>query len=555
MQNIYSYIKKGLKEKKNLVIATIIDTKGSVPQIPGSSALICEGDIWKGTLGGGIMESEVQQVAKKSGQTNSPVLYEFNLDADIGSSDGAICGGKATILIDADPEKHAHVFSALNKSLDRKIPGVLITIIHKPENKPLSIERNWSTGINDPKESQFKNFNITSEIKDVLKDRKTRLVRATADQSHPEPAETHIFLEPVFPLPKLVIVGAGHIGQAVAHLGTLLEFEVWVIDDRPEFANRNRFPDSDHIIVEEIGTAMKKLSITSDSYIVIVTRGHAHDADALKPCIGSNAAYIGMIGSSRKVKQMREEFIKNEWATPEQYDSVYAPIGIDISSVTIQEIAVSIAAQLVRVRSDTRKRKKRPAIRSIILAAGESKRMKEPKLLMPYQGKTIIETVVENVNQSRVDEILVVLGAWKEEIRNRLQNHPVTFCINDNYTDGMISSIQTGVNSITGSDGACLVFLGDQPMIPSAVIDQIIDNYHLTGKGIVQPKYQNKKGHPVLIDMKYKEEINKLDQEIGLRELIRKFPDDMVEVNVDNPGILRDIDTLDDYKNEIAKIN
>ncbi|UCG27092.1 MAG: hypothetical protein JSV24_08965, partial [Bacteroidales bacterium] len=89
---------------------------------------------------------------------------------------------------------------------------------------------------------------------------------------------------------------------------------------------------------------------------------------------------------------------------------------------------------------------------------------------------------------------------------------------------------------------------------PSAVIDQIIDNYHLTGKGIVQPKYQNKKGHPVLIDMKYKEAINKLDQEIGLRELIRKFPDDVVEVNVDNPGILRDIDTMDDYKNEITKI-
>jgi len=553
MKNIYSYIADGLQEKKDLVIATILETRGSVPQIPGTSALICEGDIWKGTLGGGIMESEIQVIANETVRTNNPVLYEFNLDADITSSEGAICGGKASILIDTDPEKHKKVFSDLNTSIGRKEPGVLVTVIHKPKNRNIAIKRFWNPGITDLQAEEVGNFRISSEIRNVLEGRNPKLVHTTGYNVRPEEEEILVYLEPVFPLPQLVIAGAGHIGQAVAHLGTLLDFEVWVIDDRPEFANLSRFPGSDRIIVKDIGTAMEELTITSDSYIVIVTRGHKHDAEALRPCIGSNATYVGMIGSSRKVNQMREEFIRNGWATPEQFDSVYAPIGIDISSKTIQEIAVSISAQLIRVRHNARKMEERPVICSIILAAGESKRMKKPKLLLPYRGKTIIETVVDRVNQSKVDEILVVLGSGKDEISEQLQKKSVTFCVNDNYMNGMLSSIQAGVNSITGTEGACIIFLGDQPMISPEVIDRIIDTYFRTGKGILQPKYQNKKGHPVLIDLKYKEDINKLDPNIGLRDLIRKFPDDVLEVEVDNHGVLRDIDTMEDYKNEIAK--
>jgi xanthine dehydrogenase accessory factor len=152
------------------------------------------------------------------------------------------------------------------------------------------------------------------------------------------------------PLPRLVIAGAGHIGRALSHLGRLLDFEVTVIDDRKEYANPVNLPDADHIIVKDIGEAMQEEKKDNNTYIAIVTRGHNHDADALRPCIGSPAAYIGMMGSKKKVAKMHEEFIKNKWATEEKWQKICTPIGLEIGSKTIEEIAVSIAAQLVLKR-------------------------------------------------------------------------------------------------------------------------------------------------------------------------------------------------------------
>lgn len=553
MKNIYSQIAEGLKEKKDLVLVTILDTKGSTPQIPGTSAIICEGRIWKGTLGGGILESEAQKKAKESILAKESVLFDYNLDDDITAAEGAICGGVATLLIDARPEKHVGVFNELGQSIRRKIPGVLVTIIERKADKRVSIERFWSTGESEITEQKVNDLGISEEVSGVLNERKARILSTTGAPSSSKKPDKLIFLEPIMPLPQLVIAGAGHIGQAIVHLGSLLEFEVTVIDDRTEFANRSRLPDCDIILVKDIGQAMKDLSITSDTYIVIVTRGHKHDAETLKPCIGSDAGYIGMIGSSGKVKHMRREFIEKGWATPEQFDRVHAPIGIDISSETIQEIAVSIAAQLVHVRH--KNQESSPHISAIVLAAGESKRMVEPKLLLPYQGKTIIQNIVDTILQSKVNEVLVVLGAGKEKIKNALANLPVIFCTNRDYRKGMLSSIQKGCKALKEQTDACMIFLGDQPMITSEIIDELIKAYNQTKKGIVLPVFRGKHGHPVLIDKKYKTHIETLDPDIGLRDLIRKFPDDILDVEVNFDGILRDIDTKEDYINETAKID
>ena len=144
----------------------------------------------------------------------------------------------------------------------------------------------------------------------------------------------------------------------MCHLGSLLDFEVTVIDDRPEFANRERLPDADTIIVDDIGEAMRAVPISDDTYIVIVTRGHEKDADALRQCINSEAAYVGMIGSARKIKLMREKFLEEGWATSAQWNRIHAPIGVEIQSKTVQEIAVSIAAQLVLARRQNQTRGK-----------------------------------------------------------------------------------------------------------------------------------------------------------------------------------------------------
>ncbi|HSQ79097.1 MAG TPA: XdhC family protein, partial [Candidatus Bathyarchaeia archaeon] len=166
-----------------------------------------------------------------------------------------------------------------------------------------------------------------------------------------EAKERMWFIEPVRPLPRLVIAGAGHVGRAVARLGSLLDFSVTVIDDREEFANIANVPDADEIVAADIGEAIKAVEDSPDNYFVIVTRGHQKDAEALRAAIGRPAAYIGMIGSRRKIELMECEFLENGWATKDEWAAVHAPIGLDIGSRTVEEIAVSIAAELVKVRS------------------------------------------------------------------------------------------------------------------------------------------------------------------------------------------------------------
>jgi molybdenum cofactor cytidylyltransferase len=188
----------------------------------------------------------------------------------------------------------------------------------------------------------------------------------------------------------------------------------------------------------------------------------------------------------------------------------------------------------------------------IILAAGESRRMKTQKLLLPFRGKTIIEQVIENIRHSEVNRIMIVLGSGREDIMKAIGHLPVLTCFNENYKMGMLSSIKCGFSTLPPSCKAALIFPGDQPMIPGDVINAVIHAYHDLQKGIVLPVYKGKRGHPVLIDMKYIHEIEKLSEDEGLRSLSYKFSDDVLEVEVNDDGILRDIDTREEYLDAVS---
>jgi len=188
---------------------------------------------------------------------------------------------------------------------------------------------------------------------------------------------------------------------------------------------------------------------------------------------------------------------------------------------------------------------------AIVLAAGESRRMKVPKLLLAYQDKTIIEKVIENVTNSEVGRTLVVVGCNKDEIWGAIGDLPVSCCYNEEYKMGMLSSVKAGFRSLPGAFEAVLVFAGDQPMISPEAINIVIKAYRQSGKGIVIPVYQKKRGHPLLINCKYREEIEKLEAHEGLRGLAEKFPEDVLEVEVNLPGILVDIDTPEEYLESI----
>ncbi len=187
----------------------------------------------------------------------------------------------------------------------------------------------------------------------------------------------------------------------------------------------------------------------------------------------------------------------------------------------------------------------------MILAAGESQRMGKPKLLLPIGEKTMIETVIDRVIQSKAEKILVVLGSNREKVEKKIENLPLEIAVNPDYKKGMLSSVQHGFHALPEDVRAVLIFLGDQPSIPTDVIDRVIDAFRETGKGIVLPVYKGERGHPVLIDMKYRHDVQDLNPEVGLRELVYGRPEDILEVEVDDSGILRDINDIEDYIREI----
>jgi molybdenum cofactor cytidylyltransferase len=184
---------------------------------------------------------------------------------------------------------------------------------------------------------------------------------------------------------------------------------------------------------------------------------------------------------------------------------------------------------------------------AVILAAGSSKRMGSQKLLLPYRKSTIIGTVVDNVLASSIDKVMVVLGADREKVMKALENKPVEFIYNEEHPNGMLSSVLCGIRALPAEANAALIYLGDQPDISHTVTDAVIHAYNEDIHGIVIPVYNHRRGHPLLVDLKYRKEIYKLDLEQGLRSLMHLFPQDVLEVEVDVSGILVDIDTREDY--------
>jgi len=193
-------------------------------------------------------------------------------------------------------------------------------------------------------------------------------------------------------------------------------------------------------------------------------------------------------------------------------------------------------------------------IRAIILAAGESKRMGFPKMLLDFNGKTMLERVIENVKSSDVNQIVVVLGAEKDKLLKLVDNMSVSYCYNEHYKKGMLSSVKCGVETTPGDCDAVLVFQGDQPFISAEVINKVIQGFRSSGKGLVIPVCKKRRGHPLLISRNYLEKIALLDDHEGLRSLAYLHSDDVFEVETNDPAILRDFDTYDQYKKEINQI-
>lgn len=188
---------------------------------------------------------------------------------------------------------------------------------------------------------------LLKEAEVRLREEKSKLVRLQVPESE---EKIEVFFEVLPSPPNLIVVGAGHIAVPLVKFAKALDFHVTVLDDRILYANRERFPDADRVLVGDMAQTLKEVPITSSTYIVLITRGHKYDEPCLREIIYSPAKYIGMIGSRRRIKACFQRFRDEEKIAEEIIQKVYAPIGLDINTETPEEIALSILAEIVKAR-------------------------------------------------------------------------------------------------------------------------------------------------------------------------------------------------------------
>lgn len=192
-------------------------------------------------------------------------------------------------------------------------------------------------------------------------------------------------------------------------------------------------------------------------------------------------------------------------------------------------------------------------ISAIILAAGESKRMGQPKQLLPFRGSTLLGQIVENLLQSQAAETIVVLGSQAEKIIPQIAGEPVKIVVNQGFEQGMSSSIKCGLSHISEAADGVMIVLGDQPLIEKETIDLLIERHRQSERGIILPVYKGIRGHPVIFKMKYKDELMRLTGDIGGKQIVERHPSDVLEVEVDYESVVISIDAESDYQSLVGK--
>ena len=189
---------------------------------------------------------------------------------------------------------------------------------------------------------------------------------------------------------------------------------------------------------------------------------------------------------------------------------------------------------------------------AIVLAAGESRRMGAHKLLLPYAGKTVISHIVDQLLDSAIGGIYVIVGHEGARIAEELSVRPVRVVSNPDYRTGMLSSVRCGLRALPPRCEAILVALGDQPGISPELVGQMIHSFNRVDKGIVVPCFRGKRGHPIVFSERFRNEIMTQYDRVGLRGLLQAHPEDVFELNVLAPAVLSDMDYPEDYRRELA---
>ncbi len=355
MRELLAEVNAALEQGRPCVYCAVVETRGSTPQKAGAAMLVFPDGGQVGTLGGGCVEAEVRLRALQALQTGGgrAEVRTFHLDDVQGWDDGLICGGRMTILLHPLPAgSDAAPYYRRLRDLAAKGRGFTEAVVLADADDLTGGDRYLFDA--DGRLAAHSGPIAERLAGDSRSESPTIVAAQLIPLSDcPRPAARHgVAYLPALPRITVFLIGAGHVGQATARLAAELGFDVWVLDDREQFAGPERFPTASRRLVGDIGPTLASLvpELTADVYALILTRGHRHDEEALFRLAGSACGYVGMIGSNRKIKLIYEDLISRGIPTV-ALAKIHAPLGLDIGSQTVAEIAVSIVAELIACRN------------------------------------------------------------------------------------------------------------------------------------------------------------------------------------------------------------
>jgi len=324
-------------EGQPLGLATIVATRGSTPQKVGARLLVARGERAAGTLGGGSVEAQAAREAWMIAAGGRPLVREYVLHGDVDTW-GHACAGSMVVLLERVDGASVPWIEAALAGVEGDEPVAVVTALDGPAVGARALVR-----------ADGRPEALGGAAPDAAA---VGLGRRVLAEERPETAETpsgRLFAEPFASPAALVILGAGHVGKALAGLGRFLGVAVTVVDDRPEYASRERFPEAAMVVAAPVRAALGSLPISPRTAIVVAMRDHELDYEATAAALATPARFVGLLGARRKAAMVTERLLAAGMA-PERVHALRCPVGLDIGARTPEEIAVSIVGEWLMAR-------------------------------------------------------------------------------------------------------------------------------------------------------------------------------------------------------------
>jgi xanthine dehydrogenase accessory factor len=581
MRDIATVLDAWLEQGKNIALATVTRTWGASPRPVGATLAVADDGNIAGSVSGGCIEGAVAQAALETLRTREARILDFTASSRSAWEAGLSCGGEVSVAV--RPLNHCLYFlerTALQEdreyarllSIDYRSDGleedgaasvgaagaatvdatdakpvcpVASTLLISADGSPLATQL--------PEDLTFESLRAFALIPPSQ-------VCGILEVPHGHGCYRFSFTR-IRKRPHLICVGAVHTAITLTQIARSLGYRTTIIDPRGIFSTRERFAHVDTLIHEWPQEAFKSVGIDTQTAVCVMTHDAKIDIPALEVALRSPAFYVGSLGRST-TQTLRYKQLRRRGFTRRELERIHGPIGLDLGGRDPAEVALAVMAEITAVRYGKGAASRKMAefapleptgrMAAVILAAGASKRMGFPKLLLTYEGETLIHRSARLACEGQFDPVIVVVGAYGDKIAEAISDLPVTVVRNPCWRDGQGSSVRAGIGALAdaGHIDAAVLMVADQPFMRRKLLLELAAEYAdlspsaRTGMAVV-PDVQGRFGNPVLFDSSCFPLLSTLEGDRGARQILPRVT--VVRMPVDDVHQFDDIDTQEDY--------